>query len=578
MKDKKINLYSENLLRIFILLFPVVELITSFMILKTSNSLTIGMIYKTFLLVYGVIYILFVNKNKRILVTSITLCIVSFSIINLVLTIENWSIGLIIEKISWMLKFLTFPLMTIFFILYYKNGNKLPIRTFVDLSAMFAIVMVMAGITNTALPSYDFIEQGHTGWFYSANELGVLFVIFLPIVIKELLTTKSVYSIVSFGLNIYALLTIGTKASLLGLILTLFALLTFCFILLILKDKHSFNTIIKLTCLTLIIFAIFLPIAPSFKHIKADFGIKVEGNQNVDRFIYSGRQQVLEDYSAKFNEADIIQKFVGIKDEVKNLKNGEYKLIERDFYDLLFNFGVVGLLIYLSIIIFIFVKFIYSIFFKFKKNCSIDNFCIGFCALMSIAAAFVSGHVLVTPTLSILVAIVFADLDRYSYINLKEQEKSKRNVMFICSVGGHLTQMLQLKGIFKDYNYVLITEKTDVTKDMKKKMKIRYLLHGSRQYMFTYILKETYNFFKSIIYFIYYNPEIIVTTGTHTAVPMCYIGKFFGRKVIFIESFAKRNSPTKSGKIVYPIADIFVIQWDSLKEIYPKAEIWGWIY
>ena len=81
-----------------------------------------------------------------------------------------------------------------------------------------------------------------------------------------------------------------------------------------------------------------------------------------------------------------------------------------------------------------------------------------------------------------------------------------------------------------------------------------------------------------MVYFFKYSPEVVVTTGTHTAVPMCFIAKFFGKKVIFIESFAKRNTPTKSGKLVYKIADTFVIQWDSLKEVYPKAEVWGWIY
>ena len=39
----------------------------------------------------------------------------------------------------------------------------------------------------------------------------------------------------------------------------------------------------------------------------------------------------------------------------------------------------------------------------------------------------------------------------------------KKKVLFVSSIGGHLTQMLQLKSIFNDYNYVLITEKSEVT-------------------------------------------------------------------------------------------------------------------
>ena len=154
----------------------------------------------------------------------------------------------------------------------------------------------------------------------------------------------------------------------------------------------------------------------------------------------------------------------------------------------------------------------------------------------------------------------------------------KKKVMFICSVGGHLTQMLQMKKIFNEYDYVLITEKTDVTKEMKDKYNIEYLVYGSRNYLFSYIFKFSFNIIKSLILFIKYRPKTIITTGTHTAVPMCYIGKLFRRKIIYIESFAKRTSPTLSGKMIYPIADIFIVQWESMLSIYPKAKYFGPIY
>ena len=154
----------------------------------------------------------------------------------------------------------------------------------------------------------------------------------------------------------------------------------------------------------------------------------------------------------------------------------------------------------------------------------------------------------------------------------------KKKVMFISSVGGHLTQMLELKSIFNDYDYVLITEKTDVTENLKDKYNVDYLKYGSRHFWFRYIFVCIYNFFKTIYLFIKYRPKVIVTTGTHTAVLMCYIGWVFRRKIIFIESFAKRTSATLSGKIVYPIATTFVVQWETMLKFYPKAKYFGGIY
>lgn len=154
-------------------------------------------------------------------------------------------------------------------------------------------------------------------------------------------------------------------------------------------------------------------------------------------------------------------------------------------------------------------------------------------------------------------------------------KQKQKKVLFISSVGGHLTQMLELKKIFKDYKYVLVTEKTDVTKDLKEKYNTEYLIYGSRQFLLSYIFIFTYNIIKSLVLFIKYRPQIIVTTGTHTAVPMCYIGWFFGKKIIFIESYAKNSSKTLSGKLVYPIATTFVVQWENMKKLYPKAKYYG---
>ena len=153
-----------------------------------------------------------------------------------------------------------------------------------------------------------------------------------------------------------------------------------------------------------------------------------------------------------------------------------------------------------------------------------------------------------------------------------------KKVMFISSVGGHLTQLLQLKPIFNDYEYVLVTEKTDVTKDMIDKYNARFLVYGSRKYWIKYLFIFSYNILKSFALFIRYRPNVVITTGTHTAVPMCYIAKLFGRKIIFIESFSKQHGPTLSGKMVYPIASIFVVQWESMLKHYPNAKYWGWIY
>ena len=144
--------------------------------------------------------------------------------------------------------------------------------------------------------------------------------------------------------------------------------------------------------------------------------------------------------------------------------------------------------------------------------------------------------------------------------------------------GGHINELQQLD--FKRYDYSVVTEKTKTTRGLKEKYKnrIHYLIYGTRKKPILYFFIMLLNFFISLTIFIRIRPDIVVTTGTHTAVLMCYIAKLFGKKVIWIETFANRNSKTLAGRLVYPIADTFVVQWEEMKKIYKKAVYWGSIF
>ena len=153
------------------------------------------------------------------------------------------------------------------------------------------------------------------------------------------------------------------------------------------------------------------------------------------------------------------------------------------------------------------------------------------------------------------------------------------NIIFISSTGGHLNELLQLKPLFKKYNSFIITEKTKSNKNLKEKYNnVFYLVYGTRRNIIVYPFKFLFNIIKSFILYFKIKPKVIVTTGTHTAVPMCYIAKIFRKKVIYIETFANRNSKTLTGKLIYPIADTFIVQWKDMLRLYPKAKYLGSIY
>lgn len=73
-------------------------------------------------------------------------------------------------------------------------------------------------------------------------------------------------------------------------------------------------------------------------------------------------------------------------------------------------------------------------------------------------------------------------------------------------------------------------------------------------------------------------PDLIISSGAAVAVPFFYLGKLMGAKTIYIEVFDRIDAPTLTGKLVYPVTDKFIVQWDEMKKVYPKAINLGGIF
>ena len=154
-----------------------------------------------------------------------------------------------------------------------------------------------------------------------------------------------------------------------------------------------------------------------------------------------------------------------------------------------------------------------------------------------------------------------------------------KRVMFISSTGGHLNELLQLRNTISKYDSYIVTEKTKSTIGLSNEFgkRISFLKYGTKSHL-SYIYIYPWNCIKSMFLFFKIRPDVIVTTGAHTCVFMCYLGKLFRKKIIYIETFANLHSKSVSGKLVYPIADVFIVQWESMLKFYPKAVYGGWIF
>lgn len=154
--------------------------------------------------------------------------------------------------------------------------------------------------------------------------------------------------------------------------------------------------------------------------------------------------------------------------------------------------------------------------------------------------------------------------------------KEKKKICFAASSGGHFEQIMMLKPLMEKYDSFLITEKTTYKTEVKG-IKMYYMHQVNRREKW-FLLEMIGNLFRSLIVFIKERPDVVITTGVLAMIPICLFAKLFGKKLIYIESFAKVTTPTETGKLMYKYADQFYVQWPQMKEVYPDAIYLGGIY
>lgn len=154
--------------------------------------------------------------------------------------------------------------------------------------------------------------------------------------------------------------------------------------------------------------------------------------------------------------------------------------------------------------------------------------------------------------------------------------KRGKKVCFTASTGGHFEQLMMLKPLMNKYESFIVTEKSQYSV-ANKEIKTYYLTQVNRKEK-SFLFRMMINSCKSIKILLVENPDVIISTGALATIPLCLFGKLFRKKIIFIESFAKINSPTLTGKLVYKFADQFYVQWEDMLSIYPNAIYKGGIY
>ncbi len=147
-------------------------------------------------------------------------------------------------------------------------------------------------------------------------------------------------------------------------------------------------------------------------------------------------------------------------------------------------------------------------------------------------------------------------------------------VCLVGSSGGHLTHLYMLKPFWQDKERFWVTFDKEDARSLLKDERM-YPCHYPTNRSLKALIINTRIAWRTLRK---EKPNLIISSGAAVAVPFFYIGKLLGARLIYVEVFDRIDKPTMSGKMVYPITDRFVVQWEEMKAVYPKALNLGSIF
>ena len=444
----------SKIITIFILIQPILDLITGLCVNLLDFNITIGIIIRILFLALIMYITTFVFKKKLSLWVYIS--IIFYSIFYLI-GIFIFKDGSYFTEIQGLVKAFYFPILLISL---YELRDEIKVSDLALVITLFTylICILIPSILDIGFKTYQIAKIGTLGFYNSANEISGIISLLTPIMFI-LLIGKNKYLLKGLMLIIYlvVILMMGTKTPLLSLCITLGSI--FVYYMYHCIKKKTYKPIIYSSILVIIGFASLILVLPKtnfYKNIEIHLDYLEVDNvfevfteyELVDHFIFSQRLTFLENKNKLYLKSSAYEKIFGIG---YTHKNKVTKSIEMDYFDIFYSHGIIGFALYFGIYLYVLLRIL-----KVKQTLTYTR-CMQLVALLLILLlSMFTGHIITGPAVSLIAAILIIKL-------IKKQNKNILLTSVSFDVGGIETSLINLLNQFdySKYNVTVILERKE---------------------------------------------------------------------------------------------------------------------
>jgi hypothetical protein len=144
-------------------------------------------------------------------------------------------------------------------------------------------------------------------------------------------------------------------------------------------------------------------------------------------------------------------------------------------------------------------------------------------------------------------------------------------VLFVCSTGGHLGQLLPLWSWASEHDRLWVTFDKPDARSLLAGEDVVWAHHPTTRNV-PNLLRNSWLAVGTMRRF---RPDVVISTGAGVALPFFLLARPFRARTVFIEVYDRLDSATLTGRLVRPLTDLFALQWEEQKAVYPRGVVVG---
>jgi hypothetical protein len=147
-------------------------------------------------------------------------------------------------------------------------------------------------------------------------------------------------------------------------------------------------------------------------------------------------------------------------------------------------------------------------------------------------------------------------------------------VLFVCSSGGHLSQLHQLGGWWANHTRTWATFPTADARSLLAGEDVIWAHHPTTRNI-PNLVRNLLLAWRTVRRL---RPDVVVSSGAGVAFPFFVIARLHGCRTVYVEVYDRIDSATLTGRLCQPLSDLFLLQWEEQRRFYKKGVVIGRLF